>query len=104
MVRIAPTAALLFAAILNYALDAGPLWVFGLGVAGITALAIVAIALFAVFSASGGGETANFTPNDEGLIPAGERAPSFTADTVSGAVAPGKGSRPDGSSRKRLPS
>ena len=55
----------------------------GLVLAGLTALVIVAIALFAVFSASGG-DTGNFTPNDEGLIPPGERAPSFTAETVNG--------------------
>ena len=52
--------------------------------AGFTALAIVAIAALAVFSATGGGNAENFTVNDEGLIPVGERAPSFTAKTVGG--------------------
>ena len=59
----------------------------GLVLAGFTALVIVVIALFAVFSATsatGGGDTGNFTPNDEGLIPVGDKAPPFTADTVDG--------------------
>lgn len=51
--------------------------------AGFTALAIVAIAAFAVLSTTGGGSE-NFTPNDEGLIPVGQKAPSFTAETVGG--------------------
>ena len=53
--------------------------------AGFTALVIVAIAALAVFSTTtGGGGTENFTANDEGLIPVGEKAPSFTAVTVGG--------------------
>ncbi len=56
----------------------------GLLLAGFTALVIVAIALFAVLSTTGGGNTSNFTPNDEGLVPVGEQAPSFAADTVDG--------------------
>jgi thiol-disulfide isomerase/thioredoxin len=54
--------------------------------AGFTALAIVAIAALAVLSTTGGGGggTGNFTANDEGLIPVGEKAPSFTAETVGG--------------------
>ncbi len=58
----------------------------GLALAGVTALVIVAIALFAVFSATGGGGTGtgSFTPDDEGLIPVGEEAPPFTTDTVGG--------------------
>jgi thiol-disulfide isomerase/thioredoxin len=52
--------------------------------AGITALVIVAIAALAVFSTTGGGGTQNFTANNEGLIPVGERAPGFTAETVDG--------------------
>lgn len=51
--------------------------------AGFTALVIVVIAALAVFSATGGG-AGNFTPNDEGLIPVGEKAPGFTAETVGG--------------------
>ena len=61
-----------------------------LALAGLTALVIVGIAALAVFSATGGGES--FTPNDEGLIPVGERAPGFTAETVEGgSVSVGKG-------------
>ena len=54
--------------------------------AGLTGLVIVGIASFAVFSATGGGggSAEGFTPNDEGLIPVGEQAPGFTADTVDG--------------------
>ena len=55
-----------------------------LGLAGFTALVIVVIAALAVFSAMGGGSTGNFTPNNEGLIPVGEKAPGFTAETVGG--------------------
>lgn len=61
----------------------GPNRTLGLILAGLTALVIVAIALFAVFSASGG-DSGNFTPNDGGLIPVGEQAPPFTARTVDG--------------------
>ena len=59
-----------------------------LGLAGFTALVIVVIAALAVFSATGGGSTGNFTPNNEGLIPVGEKAPSFTAETVGGGSVP----------------
>ncbi len=54
--------------------------------AGFTALVIVAIAALAVLSTTGrgGGGTGNFSANDEGLIPVGEKAPSFTAETVGG--------------------
>lgn len=53
--------------------------------AGITALAILAIAAFAVFSTAGtGGDAGGFTPNDQGLIPKGQQAPGFTAETVDG--------------------
>ena len=55
-----------------------------LGLAGFTALVIVVIAALAVFSATGGGSTGNLTPNNEGLIPVGEKAPGFTAETVGG--------------------
>jgi thiol-disulfide isomerase/thioredoxin len=55
-----------------------------LGLAGFTALVIVVIAALAVFSVTGGGSTGNFTPNNEGLIPVGEKAPGFTAETVGG--------------------
>jgi thiol-disulfide isomerase/thioredoxin len=60
-----------------------------LALAGLTALVIVGIAALAVFSATGG---ESFTPNDEGLIPVGERAPGFTAETVEGgSVSVGEG-------------
>jgi thiol-disulfide isomerase/thioredoxin len=63
--------------------------------AGFTALAIVAIAALAVFSTTTGGDAGNFTANDEGLIPVGERAPSFTAETVGGgSVSVGDGGAP----------
>ena len=65
--------------------------------AGFTALVIVAIAALAVFSTTttGGDAAGNFTANDEGLIPAGERAPSFTAETVGGgSVSVGDGGAP----------
>jgi thiol-disulfide isomerase/thioredoxin len=60
-----------------------------LALAGFTALVIVAIAALAIFSTiggggGGGGGAANFTPNDEGLIPVGQKAPAFTAETVGG--------------------
>ena len=50
--------------------------------AGATAVAIVAIAAFAVISTAGGGggggaEVEGFTPNDEGLIPAGRPGPGL---------------------------
>ena len=53
-------------------------------VAGITAFVILAIAAFAVLSASGGGDAQSFTPNDQGLLPVGSQAPGFTAETVEG--------------------
>lgn len=53
--------------------------------AGFTALVIVAIAAFAILSASGSDQSAeNFTPNDQGLIPVGEKAPGFSAETADG--------------------
>ena len=52
--------------------------------AGFTALAIVVIALVAVLSTTGGGSAESFTPNDQGLLEAGTRAPDFTAETVDG--------------------
>jgi thiol-disulfide isomerase/thioredoxin len=55
-----------------------------LGLAGFTAFVIVVIAALAVFSATGGAGAGNFTPNDEGLIPVGEKAPGFSAETVGG--------------------
>ncbi len=63
--------------------------------AGITAVVIIAIAAFAVLSTAGGSGAGNFTPNDAGLIPVGERAPSFTAETVDGkSVSVGDGGAP----------
>jgi thiol-disulfide isomerase/thioredoxin len=63
--------------------------------AGFTAVVIVAIAAFAVLSTAGGPGAENFTPNDEGLIPVGEKAPPFTAGTVDGgSVSVGDGSAP----------
>ena len=53
-------------------------------VAGITALVILAIAAFAVLSATGGGDARSFTPNEQGLLPVGSQAPGFTAETVGG--------------------
>jgi thiol-disulfide isomerase/thioredoxin len=53
-------------------------------VAGITAFVILAIAAFAVLSATGGGDARSFTPNDQGLLPVGSQAPGFTAETVGG--------------------
>ena len=52
--------------------------------AGFTALVIVVIAAIAVLSTTGGGNAGDFIPNDEGLIPVGNKAPSFTAETVDG--------------------
>ncbi len=64
--------------------------------AGFTALVIVVIAGLAVLSTTGGQSAGNFTPSDEGLIPVGEIAPSFTADTVTGggSVSVGEGDAP----------
>ena len=60
--------------------------------AGFTALVIVAIAALAVLSTTGGDGAQSFTPNDDGLIPAGEKAPAFTAETVGGgSVSVGEG-------------
>lgn len=64
--------------------SSGPNRAVMLALAGFTALVIVAIAALAVFSSTGGGGAANFTPNDEGLIPVGQKAPAFTAETVGG--------------------
>ncbi len=57
-----------------------------LALARFTAFAIIAVAALAVLSTTspGGGNAANFTPNDQGLIPVGSRAPDFTAETVRG--------------------
>lgn len=49
--------------------------------AGVTALAIIGIALFAIIQTAGGGES-SFTPNDQGLLPAGSAAPDFTAESL----------------------
>jgi thiol-disulfide isomerase/thioredoxin len=63
--------------------------------AGFTVLLIVAIAALAVISTTGGGGKGNFTANDEGLIPVGEKAPGFTAETVDGgSVSVGGGGAP----------
>lgn len=55
-----------------------------LALAGFTALAILVIALIAVLSTTGGGNTESFTPNDQGLLQPGTQAPDFTAETVNG--------------------
>lgn len=55
-----------------------------LALAGFTALAIVVIAVVAVLSTTGGGAAEGFTPNDQGLLEVGTRAPDFTAETVDG--------------------
>jgi len=52
--------------------------------AGLTALALLAIAAFAAFVVAGGEDTENFTPNDQGLLPVGTEAPGFTAEAVRG--------------------
>jgi thiol-disulfide isomerase/thioredoxin len=63
--------------------------------AGLTALVIFAIAALAVLSTTGGGGADGFTPNDEGLIPVGQRAPGFTAEAVGGgSVSVGEGTAP----------
>jgi thiol-disulfide isomerase/thioredoxin len=63
--------------------------------AGFTAVVILAIAAFAVLSTAGGPDAGSFTPNDQGLIPVGEKAPSFTAETVNGgSVSVGAGGAP----------
>jgi len=62
---------------------------------GFTALVIVIIAAVAVFSTTSGGNAKNFTPNIEGLIPVGDKAPPFTAGTVGGgSVSVGEGGPP----------
>ena len=60
--------------------------------AGFTALVIVAVSAQAVLSTTGG----DFTANDEGLIPVGDKAPSFTSETVSGggSISVGEGVAP----------
>jgi thiol-disulfide isomerase/thioredoxin len=63
--------------------------------AGFTAVVIIAIAAFAVLSTAGGPSGGSFTPNDAGLIPVGEKAPTFTAETVDGkSVSVGDGGAP----------
>jgi hypothetical protein len=63
--------------------------------AGFTALVIVVIAALAVLSTTGGQSAGNFTPNDQDLIRVGEKAPSFTAETVDGgSVSVGEGGAP----------
>ncbi|MGB3635750.1 MAG: TlpA disulfide reductase family protein [Rubrobacteraceae bacterium] len=52
--------------------------------ASFTALAILVIALVAVFSTTGGGSAENFTPNDQGLLEEGSQAPELTTETVDG--------------------
>lgn len=52
--------------------------------AGFTAVIILVIAGLAILSTSGGGGAGNFTPNDQGLIQAGQKAPDFTAKAVDG--------------------
>ena len=53
--------------------------------AGFTALVILVIAGLAILSTAGGaGGTGNFTPDDQGLIKAGQKAPDFSAKTVDG--------------------
>jgi thiol-disulfide isomerase/thioredoxin len=64
--------------------SSGPNRAVMLALAGFTALVIVAIAALAVFSSTDGAGAANFTPNDEGLIPVGQKAPAFTAERVGG--------------------
>jgi len=61
--------------------------------AGLTALAVLGIVVFAVLNAAGGEDAGTFTPNDEGLLPVGSEAPAFTAETVGdGEVSVGGGS------------
>ena len=61
--------------------------------AGLTALAVLGIVVFAVLSVAGGEDAGTFTPNDEGLLPVGTEAPAFTAETVGdGEVSVGGGS------------
>ncbi|HZY66085.1 MAG TPA: TlpA disulfide reductase family protein [Rubrobacteraceae bacterium] len=55
-----------------------------LALAGFTALAIVAIAVVAILSTTGGGNAESFTPNDQGLLEVGTQAPDFTTETVDG--------------------
>lgn len=53
--------------------------------AGFTAFVILALFGLAVLATvRSGGSTESFTPNDQGLIPVGEKAPDFTAETVDG--------------------
>ncbi len=54
-----------------------------LALAGFTVVAIVIIAFFAVMSARSN-EAENFTANNEGLIPVGDRVPDFSAENVNG--------------------
>ena len=53
----------------------------------LTAVAIAAISAAAIFSAvsgSSGSGVGSFTPNDEGFLEPGSRAPEFTASSVDG--------------------
>ena len=52
--------------------------------AGFTAMVILVIAVVAILSTTGGGNAENFTPNDQGLLEPGTRAPDFTAEAVDG--------------------
>lgn len=51
--------------------------------AAITVVAILGIALFAIFMTSGGQST-SFTPDNQGLLPVGSQAPNFNARTIDG--------------------
>ncbi len=54
-----------------------------LALAGFTAVAVAVISIFAVMS-SRSNEVENFTANNEGLIPIGDRAPAFSGENVNG--------------------
>ena len=63
--------------------------------AGFTTLVIAIMAAVAVFSTTSGGNAKNFTPDDEGLIPVGDKAPPLTAEAVGGGnVSVGGGGAP----------
>jgi len=49
---------------------------------GLTVLVLLAIVAFAALITTGGKDAGNFTPNDQGLLPVGQQAPDFTAETV----------------------
>ncbi|MGI9049825.1 MAG: hypothetical protein ACR2GU_10725, partial [Rubrobacteraceae bacterium] len=63
-----------------------------LALAGFTALLILVVAAIAIYSTVGssqsGGNAQNFTPDRQGLLPVGSKAPDFTVKTIDG----GKGS------------